>query len=40
MLSIHRYAHLIGGARMGPSPETIVVDGDQRSWAVPSLFVV
>ncbi len=39
VLTIHRYAHLIGGARMGPSPETSVVDAYQRTWAVPNLFL-
>ncbi|MFC6707089.1 GMC family oxidoreductase [Flexivirga alba] len=39
VLTIHRYAHLIGGARMGSSPETSVVDANQRSWAVPNLFL-
>jgi choline dehydrogenase-like flavoprotein len=39
VLTIHRYAHLIGGARMGTSPEHSVVDSDQRVWGVPNLFV-
>jgi choline dehydrogenase-like flavoprotein len=39
VLTIHRYAHLIGGARMGSSPGTSVVDANQRSWAVPNLFL-
>ena len=39
VLTIHRYAHLIGGARMGTSPENSVVDANQRSWAVPNLYV-
>ncbi len=39
VLTIHRYAHLIGGARMGSSPETSVVDANQRAWAVPNLFI-
>ena len=39
VLTIHRYAHLIGGARMGSSPQTSVVDANQRSWAVPNLFL-
>lgn len=39
VLTIHRYAHLIGGARMGTSPENSVVDANQRSWAVPNLFI-
>ncbi|HEX6446348.1 MAG TPA: GMC family oxidoreductase [Streptosporangiales bacterium] len=39
VLTIQRYAHLIGGARMGTSPENSVVDADQRAWAVPNLFL-
>ncbi|HET7387395.1 MAG TPA: GMC family oxidoreductase [Nocardioidaceae bacterium] len=39
VLTIHRFAHLIGGARMGNSPETGVVDANQRAWAVPNLFL-
>jgi len=39
VLTIQRYAHLIGGARMGTSPENSVVDANQRSWAVPNLFL-
>ncbi|MDN5760762.1 MAG: GMC family oxidoreductase [Microlunatus sp.] len=39
ILTINRYAHLIGGARMGSSPQTSVVDANQRFWAVPNLFL-
>ena len=39
VLTIHRYAHLIGGARMGTDPENSVVDADHRVWGVPNLFV-
>src|SRR5690606_2427144 len=39
VLTIQRYAHLIGGARMGSSPQTSVVDANQRAWAVPNLFI-
>ncbi len=39
ILTIHRYAHLIGGCRMGSSPENSVVDSDQRAWAVPNLLI-
>ena len=39
VLTIHRYAHLIGGARMGTSPANSVVDADQRTWAVPNLYL-
>jgi choline dehydrogenase-like flavoprotein len=38
-LKIDRYAHLVGGARMGASPATSVVDEVQRAWEVPNLFV-
>ena len=38
-LTIDRYAHLIGGARMGTSPRNSVVDADQRAWAVANLLV-
>ncbi len=39
VLTIPRYAHLIGGARMGTSPGNSVVTRDQRVWAVPNLYV-
>jgi hypothetical protein len=39
ILTINRYAHLIGGARMGTSPTNSVVDSNQRSWAVPNLYI-
>ena len=39
VLTIHRYAHLIGGCRMGTGPENSVVDLNQRSWAVPNLYL-
>ena len=39
ILTIHRYAHLVGGARMGTSPEDSVVDSDHRVWEVPNLFI-
>jgi choline dehydrogenase-like flavoprotein len=38
-LTIQRYAHLIGGCRMGTSPENSVVDRDQRTWAIPNLLI-
>ncbi len=37
VLSIDRYAYLIGGCRMGTSPENSVVDSDHRCWEVPNL---
>jgi choline dehydrogenase-like flavoprotein len=39
-LKIDRYAHLVGGCRMGFSPEDSVVDSSHRAWEVPNLFVV
>lgn len=39
VLTIQRYAHLIGGARMGTAPENSVVDADHRVWGVPNLFI-
>ncbi|MGH7918381.1 MAG: GMC family oxidoreductase [Candidatus Dormibacteraceae bacterium] len=39
VLTIHRYAHLIGGCRMGDDPEHSVVDEHQRTWAVPNLYL-
>ena len=38
-LTIDRYAHLVGGCRMGTSPEHSVIDADHRAWGVPNLFV-
>ena len=39
VLTIDRYAHLIGGCRMGVDPEQSVCDGDHRVWGVPNLFI-
>jgi choline dehydrogenase-like flavoprotein len=39
ILTIDRYAHLVGGCRMGADPETSVVDSDHRVWGVSNLFV-
>jgi choline dehydrogenase-like flavoprotein len=38
VLTVHRYAHLVGGARMGADPEHSVLDADQRIWGVPNVF--
>ncbi len=38
-LKIDRYAHLVGGCRMGLGPEDSVVDAGHRAWEVPNLFV-
>ena len=39
VLTIDRYAHLVGGCPMADSPERGVVDSDQRVWGVPNLFL-
>ncbi|MBA3788177.1 MAG: hypothetical protein H0X21_05720, partial [Actinobacteria bacterium] len=39
VLTIDRYAHLVGGARMGASPEESVIDSDHRAWGIPNLLV-
>jgi choline dehydrogenase-like flavoprotein len=39
LLVTDRYAHLVGGCRMGSDPERSVVDSDQRAWEVPNLFI-
>jgi choline dehydrogenase-like flavoprotein len=39
ILAIDRYAHLVGGCRMGSDPDRSVVDSDQRTWEVPNLFI-
>jgi choline dehydrogenase-like flavoprotein len=38
-LRIDRYAHLVGGCRMGFAPEDSVVDASHRVWGFPNLFV-
>jgi choline dehydrogenase-like flavoprotein len=39
VMEIDRYAHLVGGCRMGTDPERSVVDSDHRVWGVPNLFI-
>jgi choline dehydrogenase-like flavoprotein len=39
VLTIARYAHLVGGCRMGFSPEESVVDADHRAWGIPNLLI-
>jgi choline dehydrogenase-like flavoprotein len=39
VLVTERYAHLVGGCRMGADPERSVVDSDHRAWSVPNLFI-
>lgn len=38
-MTIQRYAHLVGGCRMGRTPEEGVVDAALRSFAVPNLYI-
>ena len=38
-VTINRYAHLVGGCRMGADEHEGVVDRDLRSFAVPNLYV-
>jgi choline dehydrogenase-like flavoprotein len=38
-LKIDRYAHLVGGCRMGFTPDDSVVDSSHRAWGVPNLFI-
>jgi choline dehydrogenase-like flavoprotein len=40
VMTINRYAHLIGGCRMAEGETKGVVDANLRSFAVPNLFVV
>jgi choline dehydrogenase-like flavoprotein len=39
VLTIDRYAHLVGGCRMGFDAETSVVDANHRAWGICNLFV-
>jgi choline dehydrogenase-like flavoprotein len=39
-LKIDRYAHLVGGCRMGFTSEDSVVDSSHRAWGLENLFVV
>ncbi len=39
VITIDRYAHLVGGARMAADERHGVVDGDCRSFAVPNLYI-
>jgi choline dehydrogenase-like flavoprotein len=39
VLTIDRYAHLVGGCPMSATPETGVIDADHKAWEVPNLFV-
>ncbi len=39
VITINRYAHLVGGCRMASDARHGVVDGDLRSFAVPNLYI-
>lgn len=39
VLTIDRYAHLVGGCRMGSDPERSVVNSDHQAWEVPNLLI-
>ena len=38
-VTINRYAHLMGGCRMGADETSGVVDGSLRTFAVPNLYI-
>jgi len=40
VITIDRYAHLVGGARMAAKPQDGVIDSDHRVFGMPNLFVV
>ena len=40
VITIGRYAHLVGGARMAAAAEAGVVDADHRIFGVPNVFIV
>ncbi len=39
VMTIDRFAHLVGGARMAADEQSGVVDADCRTYAVPNLFL-
>ena len=39
VITIKRYAHLVGGARMAKDEEHGVVDGRCRTFAIPNLYI-
>ena len=39
VITIQRYAHLVGGARMARDERSGVVDQSCRSFAVPNLYI-
>ena len=38
-ITIDRYAHLVGGARMSKTPDAGVVNADQQVWSIPNLYI-
>jgi choline dehydrogenase-like flavoprotein len=38
-ITIDRYAHLVGGARMSKTAEAGVVNSDQQVWSIPNLYI-
>jgi len=40
VITIDRYAHLVGGARMATKPQDGVIDTDHKVFGMPNLFVV
>jgi choline dehydrogenase-like flavoprotein len=40
VMTIDRYAHLVGGARLAARPEDGVVDAAHRVFAIPNLYIV
>ena len=38
-IAVKRYAHLVGGCRMGQDPSSGVVDANLRTFAVPNLYI-
>jgi choline dehydrogenase-like flavoprotein len=39
IITINRYAHLVGGARMSKTPDAGVVNADQQVWSIPNLYI-
>jgi choline dehydrogenase-like flavoprotein len=39
VMTIDRFAHLVGGCRMAANPQDGVVDAEQRTFAVPNLYL-
>jgi choline dehydrogenase-like flavoprotein len=39
VMTIQRYAHLVGGARMAANPQDGVVDSDNRVFGIPNLYI-